>query len=120
MEQIDYAPVLPEKPLTDIVSFARQSGRFQEQYLVYKAEREYEPLEERMKAFGWEVTRINGHDLDALEQAGRMPHPGKPLMILCDTNPAQGIPLLEPMVPKHFVRIPAGRRAEFEAFCAQM
>ena len=49
MEQIDYAPLLPEKPLTDIVSFARQSGRFQEQYLVYKAEREYEPLEERMR-----------------------------------------------------------------------
>ena len=79
-----------------------------------------EPLEERMKAFGWAVTRINGHDLDALEEAGKMEHPGKPLMILCDTNPAQGIPLLEPMIPKHFVRIPADRRAEFEAFCAQM
>ena len=26
MEQIDYAPLLPEKPLTDIVSFARQSA----------------------------------------------------------------------------------------------
>ena len=79
-----------------------------------------EPLEERMKAFGWAVARIDGHDLDALEQAASMPHPGKPLMVLCDTNPAQGIPLLESMVPKHFVRIPADRRVEFEAFCAQM
>ena len=45
---------------------------------------------------------------------------GKPLVVLCDTNPAQGVPLLESMVPKHFVRIPADRKAEFEAFCEQM
>lgn len=79
-----------------------------------------EPLVDRLKAFGWEVARINGHDIEALEKAAQTPHSGKPLMVLCDTNPAQGIPLLEPMVPKHFVRIPKDQRKEFIAFCEQM
>ena len=79
-----------------------------------------EPLEDRFRAFGWEVARINGHDIEALEKAAQTPHEGKPLVVLCDTNPAQGVPLLESMVPKHFVRIPADRKAEFQAFCDQM
>lgn len=79
-----------------------------------------EPLIDRLKAFGWEVTRIDGHNIEALEQAAQTPHPGKPLMVLCDTNPAQGIPLLEPIIPKHFVRIPKDQREAFLAFCEQM
>lgn len=79
-----------------------------------------EPLEERFRSFGWAVERINGHDLDELERAAQVSHPGKPLVVLCDTNPAQGIAPLESMIPKHFVRIPANRREEFEAFYAQM
>ncbi len=79
-----------------------------------------EPLEDRFRSFGWEVRRVDGHSIDALEHAAQTPHPGKPLVILCDTNPAQGIPLLDSIVPKHFVRIPADKRAEFEAFCEQM
>lgn len=79
-----------------------------------------EPLEDRFRSFGWAVERINGHDLDELERVAQVPHPGKPLVVLCDTNPAQGIQPLESMVPKHFVRIPANRLEEFEAFYAQM
>ncbi len=79
-----------------------------------------EPLTERVKAFGWEVVTVDGHDIEALEKAAETPHAGKPLMVLCRTNPAQGIPLLESIVPKHFVRIPDKQRKEFEAFCEQM
>lgn len=79
-----------------------------------------EPLADRMKAFGWEAVRINGHDIEALEKAAQTPHPGKPLMVLCDTDPAHGIPPLKSIVPKHFVRIPDDRREEFVAFYKQM
>ena len=79
-----------------------------------------EPLEDRFHAFGWDVVRIDGHDIDALTAAGKHEHPGKPLVILCDTNPAQGVPLLEPIIPKHFVRIPTEQRKAFETFCEQM
>ena len=41
-----------------------------------------EPLEEKYRGFGWEVRRIDGHDMEqvveALETAPR-PHRGKPL-----------------------------------------
>ena len=79
-----------------------------------------EPLEDRFRAFGWEVLRVNGHDIDALIEAGATEHPGKPMVILCDTNPAQGIPLLDDIVPKHFVRISPDQRDEFVAFMEQM
>ena len=47
MEGIDYESLLPQKPLTDIAGFARQNGRFQKHYLIYRSERRYVPLEER-------------------------------------------------------------------------
>ncbi len=47
MEGIDYERLLPQEPLTDIAGFARQNGRFQKHYLIYRSERRYVPLEER-------------------------------------------------------------------------
>ncbi len=79
-----------------------------------------EPLDDRFRAFGWEVRRIDGHDIDAIDRAAQEPHPGKPLVVLCDTNPAQGIKPLESMIPKHFVRVPADKREEFETVYQQM
>ncbi|NLH00307.1 MAG: transketolase [Clostridiales bacterium] len=79
-----------------------------------------EPMIERMKAFGWEAVEVNGHDIDALKAAAKTPHEGKPLMILCKTSPAQGIPLLEKMIPKHFVTITEADRAEFKKFYDEM
>ena len=39
-----------------------------------------EPMVDRMHAFGWEAVAVDGHDIDALEKAVQIPHPGKPLM----------------------------------------
>ncbi|MCI2058462.1 MAG: thiamine pyrophosphate-dependent enzyme [Oscillibacter sp.] len=79
-----------------------------------------EPMVDRMHAFGWEAVVVDGHDIDALEKAARTPHPGKPLMVLCHTSPAHGIPLLDKMMPKHFVRIPAAEKDAFVQFYQQM
>lgn len=73
-----------------------------------------EPMVERMKAFGWEAVEVDGHNIDALKAAVNTPHAGKPLMVLCKTHPAQGIPLLEKMLPKHFVTISGADKAEFQ------
>jgi len=47
VEQINYEKLIPQKPITDVVAFARQSGEFENAYLIYRSERVYEPLEDR-------------------------------------------------------------------------
>lgn len=49
MEMINYEKLLPPQPEEDVVSFAYEDGAFQKNYLIYRSERVYEPLEERMK-----------------------------------------------------------------------
>lgn len=48
-EQINYEELLPVRPAEDVVSFACESGAFEKQYLIYRSERVYEPLEDRMR-----------------------------------------------------------------------
>ena len=79
-----------------------------------------EPMVERMHAFGWEAVVVDGHDIDALERAAQTPHPGKPLMVLCHTSPSHGVPLLDKMMPKHFVSIPAAEKEAYQKFYEQM
>jgi transketolase len=57
-----------------------------------------EPIEERFRAFGWDVRRIDGHDLpqilaalDRLKPAGE----GKPQMIVADTIKGRGVKRME-------------------------
>lgn len=65
-----------------------------------------EPINSRAEAFGAHVVVVDGHDVEALDQAiNHTDHKGKPLVVLCYTNSAQGIPLLEHRKPKlHYVR----------------
>lgn len=49
MEQINYEELLPSRPTEDVVAFACQKGAFKKQYLIYRSDRVYEPLEDRMK-----------------------------------------------------------------------
>jgi transketolase len=64
-----------------------------------------EPIHDKIAAFGAEVVRVNGHDADALDAAARRPHPDKPLVILADTNPYQGMDILKSRYPNlHYVR----------------
>ena len=62
-----------------------------------------EPLEEKYRSFGWEVRRIDGHDMEqvveALEEAKRIS--GKPLVILADTVKGKGVSFMENMAGWH-------------------
>lgn len=79
-----------------------------------------EPLSARLEGFGAAVQVVDGHDLEALEQAAATAHGEKPLFILCYTDTARGIPLLEERKPHlHYVRFKSEeekcRYAEFLA-----
>jgi transketolase len=55
--------------------------------------------------FGAACVEIDGHDLSAMRDAVRMPHPGKPLIILARTNPFHAMPILQERFPRlHYVR----------------
>jgi transketolase len=64
-----------------------------------------EPIEERFRSFGASVVRVDGHDVDALAAAMEAREPGKPHVVLCDTDTARGMPMLEVRKPHlHYVR----------------
>ena len=64
-----------------------------------------DPLDAKFRAFGAEVVRVDGHDLQAMEAAFRTPHVGKPLVVVADTSPIRGIDLLKERWPNlHYVR----------------
>ncbi len=55
-----------------------------------------EPLDEKWRAFGWHTIRINGHDLDALEQAFLSAKKiNQPVCIIADTIKGKGISFME-------------------------
>ena len=60
-------------------------------------------IEEKMKAFGFEVLVIDGHDLDAIaeafDQADQVK--GKPVCIIADTIKGKGIPFAEGVASFH-------------------
>ncbi|HEY3335257.1 MAG TPA: 1-deoxy-D-xylulose-5-phosphate synthase N-terminal domain-containing protein [Candidatus Limnocylindrales bacterium] len=56
-------------------------------------------LPERVRAFGASCDEVDGHDLDALDEAMRRPTPGRPHIVLCRTDPAHGVPLLREKAP---------------------
>ena len=63
-----------------------------------------EPLEDKYKAFGWNVLKINGHDMqqvvDALEKAKTMTN-GRPTVILADTIKGKGVSFMEDVAGWH-------------------
>ncbi|MCK5796916.1 MAG: transketolase [Deltaproteobacteria bacterium] len=48
----------------------------------------------RLEAFGATVVVVDGHDIEALTAAAATPHAGKPLVVLCATDPCHGVDLL--------------------------
>ena len=65
-----------------------------------------EPVHEKLRAFGWNVSRVDGNDLSALLAAfseARQVH-GQPSAIVCDTLPGKGIPSIEQREKVHYVR----------------
>src|SRR3954447_5573981 len=65
-----------------------------------------EPVHEKLRAFGWNVSRVDGNDLSALLAAfaeARGVH-GQPSAIVCDTLPGKGVPSVEQREKVHYVR----------------
>lgn len=55
-----------------------------------------EPLDEKWRAFGWEVRTVDGHDYAQLSAALTAPAPaGKPLFIIANTVKGRGVSFME-------------------------
>ncbi|MCW2276859.1 transketolase [Heliophilum fasciatum] len=72
-----------------------------------------EPLHERLASFGARVFVVDGHDLDALAAPAELEPDGRPLVVLADTDPCRGLPILQTRIPKlHYVRFVSGEERE--------
>ena len=64
-----------------------------------------EPLEDKYRAFGWEIVRIDGHDMrqivTALEQGKTRPAAGKPLLVIAETVKGKGVSFMENIASWH-------------------
>ncbi|MFO7946390.1 MAG: transketolase [Armatimonadota bacterium] len=73
-----------------------------------------QPLEEKYRAFGWEVLRCNGHDvaevLETLEQADAVE--GRPTLIIAETIKGKCVDFAEDVVGYHGVPPKDGRTGE--------
>jgi transketolase len=68
----------------------------------------FEPLSDKMQAFGWFTQRVDGNDLDAVVaafDAAKTDNGGKPSMIIADTLMGKGVPFLEAREKNHFIRV---------------
>ncbi len=60
---------------------------------------------DKLRAFGAHVIEVNGHDIEALAEAGQVVPEKGPLVILSRTNPCRGMDYLEKRRPRlHYVR----------------
>ncbi len=77
-------------------------------------------LSGRVAAFGATCRSIDGHDLEAMRNAADSAEPGKPLIILANTSPFQGMNFLKKRFPRlHYVRFKsAEERLEMQAALA--
>ncbi len=70
----------------------------------------FEPLGPKFEAFGWNVERVDGNDIDALVRAFDAARHGAapgPRIVICDTKMAKGVPFLEARERNHFLRVEA-------------
>lgn len=71
----------------------------------------FEPLTEKLRAFGWFTQRVDGNDLAAVraafDAAKAQRGLGKPSMIIADTLMGKGVPFLEAREKNHFIRVEA-------------
>ncbi len=67
-----------------------------------------EPIPEKIRAFGWTVTEVDGHDPAAIAAAAEAGVPGKPTLVVCRTNPIRSVPSLEGRHQLHYIRFRDG------------
>lgn len=64
-----------------------------------------EPITPRLKAFGIRTFQVNAHDVNALVEPAEQPRDNRPTVVLCYSNPTQGLDLLKTRAPKlHYLR----------------
>jgi len=62
-------------------------------------------LKAKFTAFGAVAVEVDAHDLGAIRQAATVPHEGRPLIILAQSSPYQGMQHLSKRFPRlHYVR----------------
>jgi transketolase len=78
-----------------------------------------EPLDQKLAAFGFAVTVVDGHDFDALESAfAALPHVrGKPTAVIAETVRGKGLPSIEARADRWFVDV---ARTEVEMLLAEL
>ena len=63
-----------------------------------------DPIEEKYKAFGWEVIRIDGHNMGQIVEAlgnAKSRHNGRPKVIIADTVKGKGVSFMENVAGWH-------------------
>jgi transketolase len=60
-----------------------------------------EPLDEKWRAFGWEVRAVDGHDYAALTAALNPPPASKPLFVIANTTKGKGVSFMENVAKWH-------------------
>ena len=75
-----------------------------------------EPLAERINAFGGYAVDIDGHDLNAMDEAFANRPKDKPLIILARTDATRGVPLMQERAPVlHYLRFSSEQeRAKYQ------
>jgi len=63
-----------------------------------------EPLADRLTSFGVNVHEVDGHDVEALATPAERRTAGRPLVVLCRTDPCRGIELLRKRPKLHYTR----------------
>jgi transketolase len=77
-----------------------------------------EPVDEKFRAFGWNVTTVDGHDFAQLTDAlSAGPHPGMPACIIANTVKGRGVSFMEDVAKWHH-GVPA--EGEFENALADL
>lgn len=80
-----------------------------------------EPFDQKWASFGWNVRRVDGHDVDALLDAFRWAQgnlgTGRPTVILAETTKGKGVSFMENDILWHY-RTPQGE--EYDAALAEL
>jgi transketolase len=70
-----------------------------------------DPLDDKWRAFGWDVVMIDGHDHEALYDAFTGPRVGKPRCIIANTTKGKGVSFIEDRVEWHH-KVPSPEQIE--------
>lgn len=62
----------------------------------------FEPVEDKWKAFGWTVYKVDGHDFSEIKSAFERPNKGRPKIIIADTTKGKGISFMENEMKWHY------------------